>query len=135
MESFEELLKRWNRGIMRGAQLRFSKAAKVNQVTVGRWIRRELLPGERVRPRVAAALGITVPQLMKSFGASDAVVRERGPAYGEPSPEVLMGHINQLTKQIADLQAAFGQLRGEVRVRLDSVEAKVGEKKRSKESV
>jgi len=68
--NFIGLIKKWNGGIERGAKRRFAEAVGVQEASVGRWANGRGLPEEEIRPKVAKMLGVSVDQLMESFGVS-----------------------------------------------------------------
>lgn len=125
---FSELLKRWNGGIENGAQTAFSKKLGINQSTVARWASGKAFPDERMLPRVAKALGVSVAEITEAIKAG-AQARHQNVEY-EPAEEVplrgqavkeppgipggamalLIGRIDQLTKQVADVQERCGAL-------------------------
>lgn len=81
---FKDLLLKWNKGISKGAPVRFAKAVGVSQMTVSRWLKGGL-PDEPLRAKVAKILGITVDQLMSCFPQRGA----RGAALAaEPAPGI-----------------------------------------------
>lgn len=132
MTTFLELLKNWNGGIERGAKRRFSKAIGVEEVTVGRWVNGKGMPDEPAHPKIAKALGVSVDVLVESiragararhqgveYGRVDEprkadVVREEPDAYGG-AMALLIGRIDQLTKQVADVQERCGALDHQIR--------------------
>jgi transcriptional regulator with XRE-family HTH domain len=64
---FEELLKKWNKGILRGAQLRLAKSLGIDQSAIRRWMEGITTPAEKLRPKIAKELGVTVEVLMESL--------------------------------------------------------------------
>ncbi|MDD2772724.1 MAG: XRE family transcriptional regulator [Elusimicrobiales bacterium] len=64
---FEELLKKWNHGILRGAQLRLAEALAISHPTVSGWVAGRNLPSEDLRPKVAKTLGVSIEELNKVF--------------------------------------------------------------------
>ncbi len=127
---FEALIVKWNNGIKRGAQTNFANKIGVAKNTVSQWIKFRVPPGEEIRARVASKLGVTVDQLMSAIrdgararfqnveyarASDDALpkplaVREPPGAYGEDSIALLIGRIDQLTRQVADVQERCGAL-------------------------
>ncbi len=65
--TFEEALKKWNGGISRGAQRAFAKKISRHEVTVGHWVNGRGAPGEEIRAKAAAELGISVDDLLAMF--------------------------------------------------------------------
>ena len=64
--NFKDLIIKWNKGVTKGAPLKFSKAVDVSQMAVSRWIKGGN-PDENLRLKIARELNITVPQLMACF--------------------------------------------------------------------
>jgi transcriptional regulator with XRE-family HTH domain len=64
---FKQLLIRWNKGIKRGSQLRLAKLLGVQETTVSRWVKGNLMPGEEHQKRIAKELGLTPEELMDSL--------------------------------------------------------------------
>lgn len=64
---FEGILKKWNGGILRGAQLRLSNILDIDQSNIRRWMEGVTKPRERFRPKLAKELGVTVDELMASL--------------------------------------------------------------------
>jgi SOS-response transcriptional repressor LexA len=64
--TFNELLKKWNGGKLRGAQTNFAHAIGVKPNTVSQWAS-GLTPGEDHRERIAKHFGITVDQLLEAY--------------------------------------------------------------------
>ena len=103
MTSFSELIRRWNKGIARGAQVRFARKVGVNRVTLSRWMNGRDTPGEDSRPRIAKELGISVDELMDSLGGNPRVLREQIASYKigavsmalSPDEEELLGEISR----------------------------------------
>ena len=56
--SFDELLKAWNKGIMRGAPRRFANAIGVSETYLSSWRSGRNRPGEEQIPKIAKALGV-----------------------------------------------------------------------------
>lgn len=75
MTSFEDHLKKWNGGILRGAQFRLAKVLRVDQSNIRRWMEGETSPKEELRPRVAKVLKISVDALMASLKSSASAAR------------------------------------------------------------
>jgi repressor LexA len=91
--TFDELLAKWNRGILRGAPRRFARAVGVQEAAVSTW-RRGRTPAEELRPKIAKELGVGVSELVALFErTSPMMVRESGPAFGlsETSPVPVVG--------------------------------------------
>lgn len=65
--SFQDLLVKWNKGVIRGAQTEFAAKLKLERATVARWASGTYAPSEDLRPKVAKELGVTVEQLMAHF--------------------------------------------------------------------
>jgi hypothetical protein len=65
-------MRRWNGGVLRGAQFRLAKALKIDQTNIRRWVEGGYGPKEELRPRVAKLLKISVDELMSSLRASAA---------------------------------------------------------------
>lgn len=126
---FEELLKKWNRGVFRGAQQRLAKRLGIKQSTVSRWVSGTLSPGEELRFRVAKELGVTDEELAGCFSPG-FIVRERGPGYAAgPGLSEIMGRLEQITIQIALLQGDVGKSNRdieEVKGRLNAIETTRG---------
>jgi SOS-response transcriptional repressor LexA len=78
--TFNDLLKKWNGGKLRGAQTNFAAAIGVKPNTVSQWASGSL-PGEEQRERIAKHLGITVDELVALFSRG-FVVADSGGAYG-----------------------------------------------------
>lgn len=66
---FLKALSRWNKGIQRGAQAAFASSLGVNPNTVSQWVSGRGVPDERLRPKIAEMLGVSVEELMASFKA------------------------------------------------------------------
>lgn len=64
--NFNDTLRAYNHGVLRGAQTRLAKAVGVAPNTVSQWVG-GLLPGEAIRPKVAKELGVSVAQLVGMF--------------------------------------------------------------------
>lgn len=99
---FRSLLKRYNQGLQRGAQVRLAKALGVTEGVVSRWANGELMPGEEIRPKLAKLLGVSEQELGHSLKPSGPMsLRERGPEYGDRSiyaeafPEALRAKIER----------------------------------------
>lgn len=66
--NFNDLLKRWNKGILKGAAGRFATHVGVSQMTVSRWGTGNSRVDESMQAKVAKALGVSIPELMSCFG-------------------------------------------------------------------
>lgn len=64
---FENLLRKWNRGVLRGAQLRLARELKVDPATISRWTKSMNPPSENLRDRLAMILGVSRESLMAAF--------------------------------------------------------------------
>lgn len=67
MGDFQAILRRWNKGILRGAQARLAEEAGVDTGTISRWVNGTLMPGEELGLKVAKILGITAEALMAAL--------------------------------------------------------------------
>ena len=65
--ALKELLARWNKGILRGAQRKFAAAIGVKEATVSHWAKGNFTPDEKLRAKIAAELGVTAEELMRCF--------------------------------------------------------------------
>lgn len=65
--TFEDLLRNWNGGIRKGAQLRLAKMLKVSEGAVSHWINAGRLPSSDLKQELAKILKITVEDLDKTF--------------------------------------------------------------------
>jgi len=61
-----ELITRWH-GFEKGSQTAFAQKVGVGQATVSRWCSGDSPIDERLRPKVADLLGISIEELMKSL--------------------------------------------------------------------
>ncbi len=86
--SLDELLQKWNGGILRGAPRAFARKLKVEEATVSRWRSGDYPPDPGLRPQIARELGVTVEQLMA------AIARSKMTKLGGPSmvrePEIML---------------------------------------------
>jgi SOS-response transcriptional repressor LexA len=78
--TFDDHLKKWNGGKLRGAQTNFAHAIGVKPNTVSQWAS-GTPPGEEQREKIAKHFGISVDQLMDLYTVS-TVVADAGPVYG-----------------------------------------------------
>lgn len=65
--TFNDLLKKWNDGILRGSKSLFAKKIGVSSVTVSEWAKGNRPPGEMLRKKIAGELGVSVDDLMSLF--------------------------------------------------------------------
>jgi len=125
--TFNEYLKKWNGGVMRGAQTKLAKRIHVVPSTIAHWVRGSSMPNEDVRQRVAKEFGISPDNLMSSFSSAEmpgGVVRS-GEQMRPTPPNLILGRLEQLTFQIAQLQgqcAIISRDFEEVKGRLNAVE-------------
>ena len=88
--TFEKLLKEWNGGILRGAQVRLAEELHISHPTVSGWLAGRSFPSEEQRPKLARLLRIPVAQLMSAFAETK---RQKQIASGIGiSPVNLHGH-------------------------------------------
>ena len=71
MKKFEELLEKWNNGVLRGARAKLSKELDVSEVTVSRWAKGELKPGQEAIKKMAKLFGETEKKLLSVFSSED----------------------------------------------------------------
>ncbi len=116
MNELRDKIVSWNKGIERGAQLRFSKAVGVNQATVSRWMK-GISPSEDQLPKIAKVLGVEPDDLLRGVPKN---LKEAGPSYNargvDPGifPEPLRQRIrNEAEKRYLDFQTAVVVLLGE----------------------
>ncbi|MBI4396026.1 MAG: LexA family transcriptional regulator [Elusimicrobia bacterium] len=62
--TFNDLLRKWNGGILKGAQTKLAAKAEVDRGTVSRWATGTLMPGEDMRMRLSKILDISIDELM-----------------------------------------------------------------------
>ena len=65
--TFNDALKKWNGGILHGAQTPFAKAIGVASNTVSQWANGKLRPGEAVAQKIAREFDMTVEEVMALF--------------------------------------------------------------------
>jgi len=69
--NFDDVLKEWNGGVLRGARRRLAKSLKVTEGFISRLASGELMPGEEMRIQLARELKISVDNLMMLLGKKD----------------------------------------------------------------
>jgi repressor LexA len=90
--NFNELLKRWNKGILKGAAVRFAEHVGVSQMTVSRWATGGSRVDEPMQSKVAKALGVSVDQLMACFPQRTSPSAESSRDYA-PFQEVSISYV------------------------------------------
>jgi SOS-response transcriptional repressor LexA len=65
--TLEELLKKWNGGVLRGAQFKLAKALSVSHPSVSAWVSGQNFPSEELQPKVAKALGVSTRELLSAL--------------------------------------------------------------------
>lgn len=65
--TFKQHLKRWNKGIERGAQTRLAQALGIAPNTVSQWVNLGLTPGEELLRKVAKLFEISEDEALKMF--------------------------------------------------------------------
>ena len=88
--TFLELLKRWNKGVERGAQSKFALAIGVDQSAVSRWSK-GIAPGPDMITRIAKELKIPPEDLMESFNSV--------PGYRDTQKSVLLSIFNDKERE------------------------------------
>lgn len=69
---FNEALKVWNGGIMRGAASRLARALKVSKPMVTDWTKYGKRPGEEMAGRIGRVLGISAAEVLALFSGKSA---------------------------------------------------------------
>lgn len=86
--SLEEMLRKWNGGVVRGAKKRLAARIGVNRVTVSKWFSGDQVPGEAMRPNLAKELGVSLYELLTALQGitkgQGPIVREDSPTYSAP---------------------------------------------------
>ena len=112
--TFEELIKKRNGGILRGAQLRLAEKFHLAHNTVSQWMSGKSKPSEILRPKLAKELGVSVDELMKSLQPAP---QERIPhprhdpeelmrvQRGTTDAEIILDEIRDLAKEVRALQS------------------------------
>lgn len=70
--SLKELLAKWNKGILRGAQRKFAVRIGVKEATVSHWVKGNFTPAENMRKKIASELGVTPKELMGCLKPRDS---------------------------------------------------------------
>lgn len=83
--SLDELLAKWNGGVLRGAARALSQKVKVEEATVSRWRSGDFPPDPELRPRIARELGVTIPNLMVAIARNKEIKRSMAFEVREPS--------------------------------------------------
>lgn len=73
MMEFERLLEAWNNGVLRGARAKLSKELGVSEVTVSRWAKGELKPGQETIKKMSKIFDISVDKIKEAFGMGAAL--------------------------------------------------------------
>lgn len=101
--TIEQLLRRYNKGVLRGAQRRLARAIGVSESNLSQWLLGKTALGERLQEKAAAELGVPLEQLRAAIAA---------PAGSEKTNEIA-----ELREQIADLNRRLASLVREMEVR------------------
>lgn len=113
--TIEELLKRYNGGIFRGAKKRLADELKKTEGAVSRWLNGKTPMGEETERDVAKALNVSVDQLRSALGrykvSGEMMVREERVGYGSGVAEEL----SQIRQQMRQLEKRLGALERERR--------------------
>jgi len=74
---FSDLLKRYNGGILEGAQKKLALALGTGVYNISHWNAGRSYPSEEMRPQIARELGVSEQELMEALNASKAIHRAK----------------------------------------------------------
>lgn len=92
--AFEELLKKMNNGILRGAKRKLSQKMKINESLIGRIVNGKQAPSEKLLKEMSKLLSTSENNLQKIFDLSGS-----NNTFGNNSP-VQINYNDQLEKEI-----------------------------------
>ncbi|WP_428065406.1 S24 family peptidase [Candidatus Proelusimicrobium volucris] len=97
MTKFEKMLETWNNEALRGAKAKLSKEMNVSEVTVSRWAKGELKPGQAA-----------IKKMAKIFKKSEEEIREIFNAEKENQNNIIDGKIELTYIPVRGLSSASG---------------------------
>ena len=71
MKTLEELLQKWNNGILRGARRRLAEELGINEATVSMWVSGRAKASEENINKMAKLFGVSAQKVKAAFGIED----------------------------------------------------------------